>query len=85
MVVKVDLYSSREGRESSARTSAGKGGRGGGKYAGQKGKLGNVEDGPQPDLVATMAKKKKLQELKKKSYAEAKKLKKMQRRIDRPG
>ena len=79
MAVKVDLSSSREGREPGARTSAGKGGRGGGKFAGQKGKLGNVEEGPQPDSVAMVAKKKKLQELKKKSYAEAKKLKKMQK------
>ena len=58
MAVKVDLYSAREGRESGARTSARKGGRGGGKFAGQKGKLGNVEEGPQPDSVATVAEKK---------------------------
>ena len=79
MAVNVDLYSSREGRESGVGTSAGKGGRGGGKFAGQKGKLGNIEEGPQPDSVATVAEKNKLQELKKKSYAEAKKLKKMQK------
>ena len=46
MAVKVDLYSTSKGRESRARTSAGKGGRGGGKYARQKGKLGNVKEGP---------------------------------------
>ena len=69
MTVKVDLYSAREGKESGAGTSAGKGGRGGGKFTEQKGKLGNVEESPQPDSVATVAKKKKLQELKKKSIA----------------
>ena len=79
MAVKVDLYLARQGRESSAGTSAGKGGRGGGKFTGQKGKLGNVEESPQPDSVATVAEKKKLQELKKKDYAEAKKLEKMQK------
>ena len=79
MAVKVDLYSAREGRESGVGTSARKGGRGGGKFARHKGKLGNIEEGPQPDLVATVAEKKKLQELKKKSYVEAKKLKKMQK------
>ena len=79
MAIKVDLYSAREGREASAGTSAGKGGRGGGKFAGQNRKLGNVEEGTQPDSVAMVADKKKLQELKKKSYAEAKKLKKMQK------
>ena len=41
--------------------------------------MGNVEEGPQPDSVAKVAKKKKLQELKKNSYSEAKKLKKMQK------
>ena len=60
MAVKVDLYSLREGRKSGAGTSIGKGGRGGGKYTRQKGKLGNVEEGPQPGLVATVAEKKKL-------------------------
>ena len=34
MVVKVDLYSAHEGRESDARTSAGKSERGGGEFAG---------------------------------------------------
>ena len=41
--------------------------------------MGNIEEGPQPDSVAMVAKEKKLQELKKKSYAEVKKLKKMQK------
>ena len=49
------------------------------KFAGQKGKLGNIKEGPQPDSVTTGAEKKKLQELKKKIYAEAKELKKMQK------
>ena len=60
MAVKVDLYSSQEGRESGVRTSAGKGGRGGGKFARQKGKLGNIEEGPQPHSVTMVAEKKKL-------------------------
>ena len=79
MAIKVDLYLAREGRESGVGTSAGKGGRGGGKFARQKGKLGNIEEGPQPHSVAMVAEKKKLQELKKKSNAEAKKLKKMEK------
>ena len=58
MAIKVDLYSACEGREPGAGTNAGKGGRGGGKYAGQKGKLGNVKEGPQPDSAATVAVKK---------------------------
>ena len=69
MAVKVGLYSAREGRESGAGTSAGKGGCGGGKFAGQKGKLGNIEESPQSDSITTVTEKKKLQELKKKSYA----------------
>ena len=77
MAVKVDLYSTREGKETGAGSSGGKGGRGGGKFTGQKGKLGVVEEGPQPDSVATVAEKKKLKDLKKKSWAEAKKLKKL--------
>ena len=76
MAVKVDLYLAREGRETGAGTSAGKGGRGGGK-PGQKGKLGTIGENSQPDSVATVAEKKKLQELKKKSNAEAKQLKKL--------
>ena len=40
MAVKVDLYLASEGRESGARTNAGKGGRGGRKFVGQKGELG---------------------------------------------
>ena len=76
MAVKVDLYVAHEGTESGAGTSARKGGRGGGKFAGQKGELGNIEEGPQPDSVAMVVEKKKLQELKKKSWVEATKLKK---------
>ena len=79
MAVKVDLYSAREGREAGAGANAGKGGRGGGKPAGQKGKLGTIGENSQPDSVATVAEKKKLQELKKKSNAEAKHLKQLRR------
>ena len=68
MAIKVDLYLAREGREPSAATSAGKGGCGGGKFARQKGKLGNVEEVPQPDLVAMVTEKTKLQKLKEKSW-----------------
>ena len=78
MAVQVDLYSAREGRETGAGLSARKGGRCGGKSSGQKGKLGMIGENPQPDSVATVAEKKKLQELKKKSNAEAKQLKKLQ-------
>ena len=60
MGVKVDLYLAREGKDSGVGTSARKGGHGGGKFAGQKGKLGNVEEGPQPDSVAMVAEKKEL-------------------------
>ena len=73
----MDLYSAQEGKDSGAGTSARKGGRGGGKFTRQKGKLGNVEESPRPGSVATVAEKKKLQELKKKSYAKGKRLKKM--------
>ena len=79
MAVKVDLYSAREGRETGAGANAGKGGRSGGKPAGQKGKLGTIGENSQPYSVATVAKKKKLQELKKKSNAEAKHLKQLRR------
>ena len=41
-----DLYSAREGKDIGVGTNAGKDGRGGGKFAGQKGKLGIVEEGP---------------------------------------
>ena len=58
MAVKVDLYSTHEGKESSAGTSARRGGCGDGEFFGQKGKLGTVEEGFQLDLVATVAKKK---------------------------
>lgn len=39
--------------------------------------LGPVEESPQPDLVATVEEKKKLKDLKKKSWAEARKLKEL--------
>ena len=79
MAVEVELHLAHEGRESHVVTSARKGGRGGGKFVGQKGKLGNIKEGPQPNSVAMVAKNKKLQELKKKSCVEAKKVKKMQK------
>ena len=77
MAIKADLYSEHKGRESSVGSSARKGWRGGGKFPGQKGKLGTIEEGPQPNSVATVAEKKKLQDLKKSSRVEAKKLRKM--------
>ena len=58
MAAKVDLYSAHEGKESHVGTSAGKGGRGSGKLAGQKGKLGSIEEGPQSNSVAMVAEKK---------------------------
>ena len=78
MAVKGDLYSVHEGRKSGLVTNVGKGGPSGGKFAGHKGKLGNIDEGPQSNSVAMVTKKKKLQDLKKKSWAEGKKLKKMQ-------
>lgn len=78
MAVKVDLCLAREGKDSGVRTIGGKGGcGGGGKFAGEKGKLRVVEEGPRPDSVTTVSEKKKLKELKEKSWAEAKKLKKL--------
>ena len=50
-----------------------------GSLLGKKGNRGTLRRALNPDSVAMVAKKKKLQELKKKSYAEAKKLKKMQK------
>ena len=83
MAVKVNLYLTQEGRETGVGTSARKGGRGGGKFAGQKGKLGTIGENPQPDSVTTVAENKKLQELKKKSNAEAKQLKKLRQANNR--
>ena len=60
MAVKVNLYSACEGKDSGARTSGEKGGRGGGKFAGQKGKLGVVERSPQQDSAMTIGKKNKV-------------------------
>ena len=42
------LFRHEEGRESGVGTSVGKGGCGGGKFARQKGKPGNIKKGPQP-------------------------------------
>lgn len=54
----MDLYLAREGKESGAGTTARKGGRGGGKFIGEKGKLWTVEEGPRPDSVTIVADKK---------------------------
>ena len=63
MALKVDLYVAHEGKDLGARTNARKGGHCGGKFCGQKGKLGTIEEGPQPDSVTTVAELKKLQKL----------------------
>ena len=60
MAIEVDSYLACEAKDFGTGTSVGKGGRGGGKFAGKKGKLGTVEEGAQPDLVATMAEKKEV-------------------------
>ena len=75
MAIKVDLYSTHEGKGFGSGSNGEKGGCSGGcGFAGQKGELGVVEEGPQPDSVTTVAEKKQLKELKKKSWVEAKKL-----------
>ena len=58
MAAKVGLYLAHEDRESGVGTNTGKGGRGGGKFAGQIGKLGTVGEGPQPNSIAMVAEKK---------------------------
>ena len=60
MAIEVDSYLACEAKDFGTGTSVGKDGRGGGKFAGQKGKLGNIEEGPQPNSVAMVSKKKKL-------------------------
>ena len=52
MAIKVDLHSVREGRESGVGTNTRKGGRGGRKFAGQKGKLRNIEEDPQCSVIS---------------------------------
>ena len=76
MAVMVDLYAIHGGK-SDARASSNGGGRGGsgGRGDGRKGKLGVVDEGPQPDSVAVIGEKKKLAELQKKSRVEVKKIK----------
>ena len=80
MAVKVDLYATHgvkgdAGASSSGGGRSGSGSRGGGR----KGKLGVVDEGPQPDSVAVIGEKKKLAELQKKSRAEAKKIKQLEK------
>ena len=80
MAVKVDLYSTHGGKSDTGAGSSG-GGRGGsgGRGGGRGGKLGVVDEGPQPDSVAMIGEKKKLAELQKKSRAETKKIKQLEK------
>ena len=80
MAVKVDLYSTHGGKNEAGASSSG-GGRGGsgGRGGGRKGKLEVVDEGPQPDSMAIISEKKKLAKLQKKSRAEAKKIKQLEK------
>ena len=76
MVVNVDLYVAHGGKSDVGASNSGGGrGGGGGRSGGCKGKLGVVDEGPQPDFVVVIGEKKKLVELQKKSREDAKKLK----------
>ena len=67
-MTKVDLSTVHGGKADAGSSSGGNsGGRGGGRFAGRKGKLGVVEENPQQELAMTIAEKRKLKELKKKS------------------
>ena len=80
MAVKVDLYSTHGGKSDAGASSSGSGrGGNGGRGGGRRGKLGAVDEGPQPDLVAVIGEKKKLAELQKKSRAEVKKIKQLEK------
>ena len=79
MAVKVDLYLAREWKGIWCRDYCWEGWTWWWEVCWAERETGNIEEGPQPNSVAMVAEKKKLQELKKKSYAEAKKLKKMQK------
>lgn len=57
MVIRMDLYTTHEGKEFGVGSGSGKDGRGAGKFAGQKGNLETIEEGPQPDLVTKMVRK----------------------------
>ena len=75
MATKVDLYTAHGGKANAGSSNSGNNGdRGGGGFAGRKGKLRVVEENPLYESAMTIAKKKKLKDLKKKSWAEAKKL-----------
>ena len=68
MATKVDLYIAHGGKvDAGSSRSGNSGGRGGGRFARWKGKLGVVEENPQQESAMTIAKKKKLKDLKKKS------------------
>ena len=80
MATKVDLYMEHGGKTESGSSSSGNsGGRGGGQFAGWKGKLGVVEENPKQESTMMIAEKKKLKDLKKKSWAEAKKLEQLKK------
>ena len=80
MAAKADIYSTHGGKSDAGASSSG-GGRGGsgGRGGGRRGKLGVVDEGPQPDSVAVIGEKKKLAELQRKSRAEAKKIKQLEK------
>ena len=68
IATKVDLCTAHGGKADAASCSSGNsGGRGNGRFAGRKGKLGVVEENPQQESAMTIAEKKKLKDLKKKS------------------
>ena len=80
MVIKVDLYTAHGGKADAGSSSSGNsGGRGGGQLAGRKGKLGVVEENPQQASEMMIAGKKKLKDLKKKSWAKAEKLEQLKK------
>ena len=80
MATKVDLYTTHGGKVDAGSSSSGNsGGRGGGRFAGWKGKLGVVEEKPQQESAMTIVEKKKLEDLKKKIWAEAKKLEQLKK------
>ena len=76
MATKVDLYTAHGGKADVASSSSGNSG---GRFAGRKGKLGVVEENPQQESAMTIVEKKKLKDLKKKSWAEAKKLEQLKK------
>ena len=80
MATKVDLYTAHGSKANAGSSNSGNSdGCGGGHFAGRKGKLGVVEEKPQQESTMMIAKKKKLKDLKKKSWAEAKKLEQLEK------